>query len=119
MLRIPCPKCKENSYTSDVESFNSCPICGFVFSGKHGPDRRGESRKEKEIPFVFSYKGHDFDAITFDFSQKGIGIKIHGKPPVSTGDILNLFVGDLSIIAKVAWVKRITDKSLAGLAKLN
>ena len=119
MLRIPCPKCKESSYTSDVESFYSCPICGFIFSGKHGPDRRGESRIEKEISFVFSYKGKNFEARTIDFSQRGVGIKIHGRPPVATGNVLTLTVGDLCIIAKVTWVKRLTDKSLAGLAKLN
>jgi hypothetical protein len=119
MLRIPCPKCKDSSYTSDVESYNTCPICGFVFSGKYGSDRRSELRIEKEIPFVFSYKGQEFEARTFDFSQKGVGIKIHGGPPLSTGDALTLTVGDLCIIAKVKWVKRLTDKSLAGLAKLN
>jgi ribosomal protein S27AE len=119
MLRIPCPKCKESSYTADVESFNSCPRCGFIFSGKHGPDRRSESRTEKEISFVFSYKGNDFEARTNDFSEKGVGLKIVGKPPVVEGDVLTLSLGDLYIIAKVTWVRRLTDKSFAGLAKLN
>lgn len=119
MLRIPCPKCKESSYISDVETFKACPVCGFVFSGKYGPDRRTESRVEKEIPFTLYYRGQDFEANTLDLSEKGIGIKIYGKPTVSTGDILNLTVGNTHITAKVTWIKRVNNTSLAGLSKLN
>lgn len=119
MLRIPCPKCEESSYTSDVESFKACPFCGFIFSGKHGPDRRTELRIEREIPFIFSYKGQDFEANTLDFSEKGIGVKIHGKPSVTIGDVLSFTLEDRQITAKVTWVKRVNDNSLAGLSKLN
>ncbi|NWF52140.1 MAG: PilZ domain-containing protein [Nitrospirae bacterium] len=119
MLRIPCPKCKESSYTSDVESFKSCPFCGFIFSGKYGPDRRIESRTEKEIPLFFSYKGQNFKANTLDLSNKGIGIKIYGKPSITNGEILKLILGECNITAKVMWVERLNDKSLAGLSKLN
>jgi hypothetical protein len=119
MLRIPCPKCGESSYTPDVESFNLCFYCGCVFSGKYGYDRRRESRIEREIPFVFSYRGQNLEARTFDFSERGVGVKIVGELPVTKGDVLNLTIGDLYITAMVMWVKKITRKSLAGLARLN
>jgi uncharacterized Zn finger protein (UPF0148 family) len=119
MLRIPCPKCKESSFTSDVESFNSCPICGFKFSGKHGPDRRSETRIKKEIPFVLTHKGKDHEATTSDFSEGGIGIEIFGEIPVTKDDVLNLAIGENCITARAMWVKKIPHKSLAGLSKLN
>ncbi|MGB9715673.1 MAG: PilZ domain-containing protein [Thermodesulfovibrionales bacterium] len=119
MLRIPCPKCKDISYTSDVESFKPCPVCGFIFSGKYGPDRRTELRVEREVPFIFSFRGQDFKANTIDFSEKGIGIKIHGKTSVTIGDVLSFTVEDRKITAKVTWVKRVNDNSLAGLSRLN
>jgi hypothetical protein len=119
MLRIPCPKCHKTSYTSDVESFYSCNHCGFIFSGKYGPDRRRESRIEKVISLVFSYQDRDFEAHTFDLSEKGVGIKISGEPPMTIGDVLSFIIGDLSIMAKVKWVKRLSDGALAGLQRLN
>jgi len=119
MLRIPCPKCHKTSYTSDVESFCSCTYCGFIFSGKYGPDRRQESRIEKLIPFVLSYQDRDFEARTSDLSEKGVGIKISDGPPVTIGDVLNLTIGDLSIMVKVMWVRRLSDGALAGLQRLH
>jgi hypothetical protein len=119
MLRIPCPKCHKISYTADVESFYSCNHCGFIFSGKYGPDRRQESRTEKAIPLVLSYQNRDFEAHTFDLSEKGVGIKISGRPPIKVGDVLNLIIGDPPIVAKVTWVKKLSDGALAGLRRLN
>lgn len=119
MLRIPCPKCKECSYASNLESFSSCPICGFIFSGKYGPDRRSETRIEKQIPFILTYKGKNLEAKTSDFSNGGIGIEIFGKVPVTKNDVLRFTIRDLCIKAKVMWIKKIPHKSLAGLSKLN
>jgi hypothetical protein len=119
MLRIPCPKCHKVSYTTGVESFNSCTYCGFVFSGKFGPDKRSEPRVEQEIPFALSYQGQNFEASTADLSEKGVGIRIMGEPPIAVGDVLNLTIGNYSIAAKVMWVKKLPDKALAGLSRLN
>jgi len=119
MLRIPCPKCHKTSYTSDVESFCSCTYCGFIFSGKYGPDRRQESRIEKLIPFVLSYQDRDFEARTSDLSEKGVGINIFGEPPITIGDVLSFTIGDLSLKAKVMWVKKLSDGALAGLLRVN
>jgi hypothetical protein len=119
MLRIPCPKCRKTSYTADVESFYSCSYCGFKFSGKHGPDRRRESRAAEVIPLVFSYRDHDFKASTSDISEKGIGIKISGKPSILIGDVLTLTIRNVSMAAKVMWMKRLSDGDLAGLQKVH
>jgi hypothetical protein len=118
MLRIPCPKCRKTSYTSDVESFYSCNYCGFKFSGKFGPDRRRETRVEKVISLVLSCQDQDFEARTSDISEKGIGIKISGRPSIITGDVLNLTVSDLSMAAKVMWIKKLSDGVIAGLQKI-
>ena len=118
MLRIPCPKCRKASYTADVESFYSCSYCGFKFSGKHGPDRRRESRAVEVIPLVLSYQDQDFKASTADISEKGIGIKISGKPSILIGDVLTLAISNVSMTAKVMWMKRLSDGDLAGLQKV-
>jgi len=120
MLRIPCPKCGKNSYTTDVESFNPCPYCGSLFSGKYGFEKRRETRVEKEIPFVFSYQGQSYDAVTSDFSEGGVGIQVFGESPIaSTDDVLSLTIGERRITAKIVWVKKLPNKSLAGLHRVN
>jgi hypothetical protein len=119
MLRIPCPKCGKALYTSDVESFYPCLYCGFVFSGKYGPERRHERRTQKEIPFLLSYKGRNFEASALDFSKRGVGIKILGKAPIAKEDVLTFPIADSSINAKVMWVKKLPYESLAGLQRIN
>ena len=119
MLRLPCPKCRKASYTPDVESFNACPYCGLVFSGKYGSDRRRETRIEREIPFSLSCKGRDFEASTTDLSEGGVGIRIFGDPLLEIGDTVKVTIRDLSIVARVMWVKKLPDRAWAGLARLN
>lgn len=118
MLRIPCPKCRKNVYTPDVDSFCSCPYCGSKFSGKYGLDKRSESRTLKEIPFQISYQGQNFEASTYDFSERGVGIKILGKVPIDKGDVLDLQLGNPSIVGKVVWINKTSDQALAGLQRL-
>jgi hypothetical protein len=119
MLRLTCPNCRKDSYSIDVESFNACICCGFRFSGKYGPDKRCETRVQQEIPFAFSHSSQDFKAVTFDLSEKGLGIRISGDAHIAIGDVLNLSIGGNSIMAKVMWLKRFPDRSLAGLKRLN
>jgi hypothetical protein len=90
-----------------------------MFSGKHGPDRRRESRMVEVIPLVFSYRDHDFMASTLDMSEKGIGIKISGKSSVLIGDILTITIRNVSMAAKVMWMRRLSDGDLAGLQKVH
>jgi len=118
MLRIPCPKCHKTIYSSDVETFHPCPYCGFIFSGKYGAERRRDRRTKKGISFLLSFKGQNFKGRTVDLSGTGIGIKILGKPPVAEGDVLALSIADTSMNAKVMWVKKLPDKSLAGLQRI-
>lgn len=105
MLRIPYSECEHLSYTKGIEFFNPCIFCGFVFSGKYGPNRRGEPRVKQEIPFSLFYQGQNYEATTSNLSEKGVGIKILGKPPIEVKDILNFIIGDLSIVARVIWVR--------------
>jgi len=118
MLRIPCPKCRKTIYASDVETFIPCPYCGFIFSGKYGPEKRREKRAPKKISFLFSFQGRSLEASTLDLSKNGVRIQIFGKPSISKGDILNLPIGDPPMNAEIMWVKKLPDKSLAGLQRI-
>jgi hypothetical protein len=119
MLRIPCPKCHKIIYASEVETFHPCPYCGFIFSGKYGPEKRREKRTPQKSSFLFSFQGESLEASTTDLSKNGIGIQISGKPSISEGDVLKLPISDASVDAKIMWVKKDPDKSLAGLQKIN
>lgn len=119
MLRLICPRCRKDSYSAEVESFSPCPYCGFIFSGKYGSDKRREDRIKHEIPFGLSYQGQNLEASTVDFSEKGLGIEIFSEPPVAIGDVIDLSIGDLQVRVKVMWIKKLPDKSLAGLKRTN
>jgi len=73
----------------------------------------------KVIPFVLSYQNQDFEASTLDFSEKGMGIKISGKPSIITGDVLDLAIGNLSLTAKVMWIRGLSAGAVAGLEKVH
>jgi ribosomal protein S27E len=118
MLRIPCPKCGTYVFISDAGSFIPCPQCGAIFSGKHGPDKRKEPRIPKKINFSLSLDGRTYKASTSDLSAGGVGIKVFGRPPLARGEILTLPIGRPIMQAKVMWVKRLPDQSLAGLQKV-
>lgn len=67
---------------------------------------------------MVSFKGRNFKGRTVDLSSTGLGVKILGKPPVAEGDVLALAIADTSMSAKVMWVKKLPDKSLAGLQRI-
>ena len=119
MLRIPCPKCGKTFFASDVEAFQPCLHCGFVFSGKYGPEKRREKRTPKEISFSFSFQGSSFEASTFDVSENGVGIQLLSPLPLSKGHVLHLPIGDPPMDAEIMWVKNLPDKSLVGLQRIN
>jgi len=115
MFTLTCPKCQRNSYSSAEEFFLACPYCGFMFSGKHGPDRRHEERVKQERPFDLLCQEQTFKASTIDLSEKGLSAKISGESQVTEGDILNLSIENTQIKAKVKWVHRLSDTSAIGL----
>jgi len=121
ILRLTCPKCRKDSYTSSVEAFKPCPFCGIVFSGKHGTEQRGGYRIRKEIPFIFSYNGQFLEANTVDISDKGFSIRIFGQPVLPIGDIMNLSVKDSPIKAQVMWAYNdpVTSTAMTGLKILD
>jgi ribosomal protein S27E len=118
MLRIPCPKCGTYVFISDAGSFIPCPQCGAIFSGKHGPDKRKEPRIPKKINFSLSLGDRTYKASTSDLSASGVGIKVFGRPPLAQGEILTLPIGRPFMQARVMWVKRLPDQSLAGFQKV-
>jgi len=103
ILRLTCPTCNRDTYNPSVESFRACPYCGILFSGKHGTNKRKDSRLKKEIPFVFPYKDQFLEASIINISEKGLGIKIYGRIPLSLGDVLNLSVSGSSVKARIMW----------------
>ena len=119
MFTLTCPKCQRNSYSSAEEFFLACPYCGFIFSGRFGPDRRNEERVRQEISFDFPCQEQVFKASTIDLSEKGLSVKISDELPVTEGDILNLSIENTQINAKVKWVHRLSATSAIGLLRLN
>ncbi len=121
ILRIICPKCNKDSYSSSVENFKPCPYCGIIFSGKYGTDKRREYRKNKEIPCICMHKENQMEATTINFSNEGIGIKIFGKKSLPLGDIIELKLGDSPIKGEVKWTVNLPneDAMIAGLKILN
>jgi signal transduction histidine kinase len=81
------------------------------------PDRRHGHREKHYIPFHFNSGQKQFAANTTDFSEKGLCIRISGKIPVKTGNILDLTIGDMRVKARAVWTKRLPDKSIVGLEK--
>lgn len=119
MLRLICPRCRKDFYRADIKSFDRCPYCNIIFSGKYGSDKRSEGRIGQETPFVFSYEGRHLGATTVDISKKGLGIKIFNGPPIAENDTIDLQIGELQIKAKVMWVRTQPGSLMAGLTKLN
>ena len=126
ILRLTCPKCYEDSYSASVETFRPCPYCGLLFSGKYGIEKRNEERIKDETPIVFSYKGQNFEANVSDLSDKGLRLKILGKPSLTEGDIVELAIENRHVNAQVTWVSSksddsidVTDSCCAGLKVLD
>lgn len=113
ILRLTCPGCSKDSYSPSVESFKPCPYCGLLFSGKYGTEKRNDVRQRKEIPFLFSYKGQNLQASTVNLSERGLSVKIFGKPSLPVGDVMELRLGDSMVKAEVLWVFDLQESGLA------
>ena len=90
ILRIDCPICKKDSYSSSSVDFRPCPYCGVAFSGKYGIEKRHAHLMRKEIPFLFDHNDHTSDATTIDFSENGISVRISDQVRLPVGDIILL-----------------------------
>jgi len=119
MLKLLCPNCRKNSYSSSENYFSLCPYCGVRFSGRYGSDRRHAERVKKETACILNCQGQNLEAESIDFSKEGLGIKIFAKTPVAVGETIELSTGDLQIKAKIMWVNELADKSLVGLQRIN
>ncbi len=118
MFKLCCPKCGKDSFSADQEFYAPCPYCGHIFSGKHGSDRRKEERTAKKINFSFPHNEQSLKANTKDLSKNGLCIEIFGEPSITSGDDVNLPIGDTWFKARVVWKKTLPDKSLVGLQKI-
>ncbi|MEW6584526.1 MAG: PilZ domain-containing protein [Nitrospirota bacterium] len=103
ILRLTCPECKKDSFSSDAALFKPCPYCGIIFSGKFGTEKRQIHRVQKALPCCFSIDGKDYTASTVNFSENGLSIKIDGKHSLPVGEIMSLTVGSSALKAKVMW----------------
>jgi len=112
MIRLECPDCKKDSYSSSVEDFRLCPYCSTFFSGKYGAEKRNEVRILNESPLVLNYHDRNLDASTVDFSRNGIGIKIPGEENLPVGEIINLNIQHSLAKAQVKWIVNKTDPSV-------
>ena len=119
ILRLTCPECNKDSFSSSVEAFKPCPYCGIVFSGKFGTDRRKEKRIEKEDEVFFLYKSKNLDAKTLNISKSGFTIKINQSDMLPIGDIVEVKYGNDDLRARIMWVMRKDDFALTGLKVLN
>jgi len=121
ILRLDCPACKMDSYSSAVNDFRPCPYCGIIFSGKHGVEKRDGVRIKKELPLALSYKKRVLNASTSDFSQNGLRIQIFENTLLPISDTFSLAVKNSIIKAQVMWVKNKKDApdTLAGLKILD
>lgn len=113
ILRLTCPECKKDSYSSSVELFKPCPYCGILFSGQHGIEKRNEFRIKKDLPIMFSYKGKNLEVSTLDFSEKGLSIRIHGQTSPPVGDFMDINLGDSFFKAEIIWVFSQPDKAVS------
>jgi hypothetical protein len=104
-----------------VEKFKPCPYCGVLFSGKYGPEKRGQSRVKKEIPLLFTYQNQNIQACTMDVSDNGICLKIFGSPSLPLADTVDININDVSLKAQVMWVSnnREVTSALTGLKILD
>jgi hypothetical protein len=121
ILRLDCPACKRDSYSSAVNDFRPCPYCGIIFSGKHGVEKRDGVRIKRELPLALSYEKRVLNASISDFSQNGLRIQILENTLLPVGDTFNFAVKNFLIKAQVMWVKNKTDapETLAGFKILD
>jgi len=119
ILRLICPECKKDSYSSSAEAFKPCPYCGIVFSGKFGREKRNEYRSATDFNIGFSYRGKDLKASTVNISKTGLSIKIAGSPDLPVGDIMDLKVTNADLKARIVWVVDAPSAFLTGLKILD
>ncbi len=119
ILRLTCPECNKDSFSSSVEAFKPCPYCGIVFSGKFGTDRRKEKRIEREDGIFFIYKGKNLEAKTLNISKNGFTIKINQSEMLPIGDIVEIKYGNDDLRARIMWVMRKDNFALTGLKLLD
>lgn len=117
MFELLCPTCEKKSNSIMEAELFLCPYCGYRFSGKYGTERRHEDRVKKESPVSIIWKEQRIEAMSTDFSKRGVGITIPGQFPGAEGDIVE-FLWTI-VKARVVWINRQSDLCRVGLQKIN
>ncbi|MEW6586822.1 MAG: PilZ domain-containing protein [Nitrospirota bacterium] len=117
MLRLVCPGCKRDTYSSDELNFRRCPYCGTSFSGVHGINRRNEERTLEERRCFLVYKGQRLEATTIDSSESGFSINVRGDSSLRKGDVISVCLDDLEAETKIVWISSQPDRFRLGLQR--
>ncbi|MEW6571009.1 MAG: PilZ domain-containing protein [Nitrospirota bacterium] len=116
ILRLICPRCNKDSYSSSAEIFKPCPYCGILFSGRYGVDKRKQYRAEKEMSVILCCGGQNIRANTMNYSPRGLCIKLLDNAPLAADDVMDLEVDDSKLKAEVVWTKKLdVSSAVAGL----
>ncbi len=84
-------------------------------------EKRRFKRYEREIPLRVIYEHQEFDAVSFDFSFDGLGLKLFNAPKFEPGDIVDIGRTKTHVRGEylVRWVKKAEDSLLIGLSRLD
>jgi hypothetical protein len=118
---LSCPQCGKVSYTAAEEVYSPCPYCGFIFSGKHGSDKRAIPRIETREHFTLRIHNKKFEAHTRNISETGVCIEADKKVPLTAAKLVNLDIPYLSLQrrAKIVWIDDSGPFYIAGLKMIH
>ena len=103
-----CPQCEKLSYTAAEEVYSPCPYCGFIFSGRHGSDKRIIPRIETKESFTLQINNKNYRANTVNISETGVCIETDKKVPLTSSRLLGLNIPYLNLKtrAKIVWIDK-------------
>ncbi len=117
-----CPQCEKLSYTAAEEVYSPCPYCGFIFSGRHGSDKRIIPRIETKESFLLQINNKKYRANTVNISETGVCIETEKKVPLTSSKLLGLNIPYLNLKtrAKIVWIDKSRKTTyLAGLKMIH
>ena len=116
-----CPQCDKLSYTAAEEVYSPCPYCSFIFSGRHGSDKRVIPRIETKENFTLQINKKKYHANTVNISETGVCIEADKKVPLTSSKLLGLNIPYLNLKtrAKIVWIDKSGPTYLAGLKMIH
>jgi hypothetical protein len=116
-----CPQCEKVSFTAAEEVYSPCPYCSFIFSGRHGSDKREIPRIETKEKFTLQINSRKYPANTVNISETGVCIQADKKVPLTSSKFLSLTIPYLNLKtrAKIVWIDKSGQTYLAGLKMIH